>query len=99
LARKGWTQAQLARNINKTPQYISALMVGKRNPKETLQAQIAQALGYDLDDLIKLEDGEASAPGIPPDREKELLKKIEALSDLVVDLERRLKEAATAALT
>ena len=95
LAQKGWTQAQLAQHINKTPQYISVLMVGKRNPKEELQIEIAQAFGYNLDDFIKLGDkgGESPVPGILPDREKELLKKIEALSDLVVDLERQLKEA------
>ena len=92
LAKKGWTQAQLAQNINKTPQYISALMVGKRNPKEELQIQIARALGYSLDDFIKLDGGEV--PGIS--REKELLIKIEALSDLVVDLQRQLKEADNA---
>jgi hypothetical protein len=48
-----------------------------------------------LNDFIKLGNKEStvSAPGIPPDREKELLKKIEALSGLVVDLERQLKKA------
>ena len=95
LAQKGWTQLQLAQRINITPQYISALMVGKRNPKEELQIKIAQALDYDLDDFIKLneKDGNFSAPEISPDREKELLKKIESLSDLVVNLKRQLKEA------
>ena len=96
LAQKGWTQMQLSQTINTTPQYISALMVGKRNPKEELQAKIAHALGGGtLDDFIKLadRDGEGTAPALSPDREQELLKKIEALSDLVVDLARRLKEA------
>ena len=95
LAQKRWTQAQLAQHINKTPQYFSALMVGKRNPKEELQIKIAQALGYNLNDFIKLGNKEStvSALGIQPDREKELLKKIEALSGLVVDLERQLKKA------
>lgn len=47
IARRGWSQADLARACSLTPHAISHLMTGYRNGETATHVKIAEALGAD----------------------------------------------------
>lgn len=49
---KGMTAAELARRVKTTPVSISRYETGKRKPTITKAAEIAEALGVTVDELI-----------------------------------------------
>jgi putative transcriptional regulator len=50
--KKGWTQADLAREADKSPQAIEKLENGKVNPTAYSLLEIADALGVSLSHLL-----------------------------------------------
>ncbi len=52
-AKIGWGfGAELARKINKSPQYVDKLLKGKSYGTEALRRKIARVLGYDYESFI-----------------------------------------------
>lgn len=47
IARRGWSQADLARACGLTPHMVSLMMTGNRNGSVASHARIAEALGAD----------------------------------------------------
>jgi transcriptional regulator with XRE-family HTH domain len=50
---KGWTQEQFAERSGFSPQYISGLESGRRNPTIVSLFELAQALGTSPDALLR----------------------------------------------
>jgi transcriptional regulator with XRE-family HTH domain len=50
---RGLSQEELADRANIHQTYLSGVEGGKRNPTVTVLQRIAQALGADIDDLVK----------------------------------------------
>ncbi len=57
--RRGWSQTQLAKIVDLTPQAISAIESGKIKGLPATIKAIADALNLDMGDLIILDDNAA----------------------------------------
>jgi DNA-binding XRE family transcriptional regulator len=48
----GWTQAKLAKRIDRDPSTICAIENGRFEPSPTTMKRIAEELGLDMEDLV-----------------------------------------------
>ncbi len=85
------TQQELAKAIGVTPQHISAIEEGKRQPSLALLASLAQELGTSVDYLVSGKEGIVTdaIPAIKADRKLSL----EAKKALVIVIEELYKTA------
>ena len=56
IAKKGWSEAELARQASVTPQTINNICSGSHEPRASVLTQIADALGVTPNDLLGYKD-------------------------------------------